>query len=302
VIAPGIFSFATGQSDHSFQDAADYLERFYSQPKEVLETTRVIPCVGPHDIYSTTPELLEDCVALAEKYDAMIHMHISETQRDNDESMERYGKTPTEVAEGAGIFKRRALFAHCIFLTDTDMDIFHKYDASVSFNPVTNLKLCEGILPIPKLKEKGVNVTIGVDGAQSNNSLNLLSDTKTGIIMEKLAANNPCSLTAMEAIRMITINGAKAIGMEDQIGSLEIGKKADLISIDVNTPAMTPILRKTAENLSSHVIYTDTQINDVMVDGEFLLRDKKCCRVNPEEIMEKAQEAANYIIQQVDKK
>ena len=232
----------------------------------------------------------------------MIHMHISETQRDNDDAMKRFGMTPTQVAEKAGIFERPTLFAHCIFLTDEDMDIFHKYNASVSFNPVTNLKLCEGILPIPKLNEKEVNVTIGVDGAQSNNSLNLLSDAKTGVIMEKLAADNPCSITAIDAIRMMTIKGAKAIDMEDQIGSLEVGKKADLISIDVNTPSMTPILRKNAENLSSHVVYTDTQINDVMVDGEFLLRDKKCCRVNPEEIMQKAQKSADYIIQQIDKK
>lgn len=301
VIAPGIFAWATPESDHSLQDCADYLERFYSQSEEVLKKTRVIPCVGPHDIYSTTPELLTQCVELAEKYNTMIHMHISETQRDNDESMERFHMTPTEVAEKSGVFKRLALFAHCIFLTESDMEIFHKHGASVSFNPVTNLKLCEGILPIPMLNEKGVNVTVGVDGAQSNNSLNLLSDIKTGVIMEKLAAENPCSITAMDAIRMITINGAKAIGMEDKIGSLEAGKLADLISIDLNVPAMTPILRKTAENLSSHVIYADRKINDVMVGGEFLLRDKKCCRVNPEEIMKNAQDAANYIIEQIDK-
>ena len=302
VIAPGIFAWASPESDDSLKACADYLERFFSQPEDVLQKTRVIPCVGPHDIYSTTPELLEECVALSKKYDTMIHMHISETQRDNDDAMKRFHMTPTEVAEKAGIFTRPALFAHCIFLTEGDMEIFHKYDASVSFNPVTNLKLCEGILPIPMLNEKKVNVTVGVDGAQSNNSLNLLSDIKTGVIMEKLAAENPCSITAIDAIRMITINGAKAIGMEDKIGSLEPGKLADLISIDLNVPAMTPILRKTAENLSSHVIYADRQINDVMVGGEFLLRDKKCCRVNPEEIMQKAQEAANYIIEQIDKK
>lgn len=300
VIAPGIFAFATGQSDHSLEDAANYLERFYAQPNEKLEKTRVIPCVGPHDIYSTTPELLQKCTELSQKYDTMIHMHISETERDNEESEERFGMSPTEVAENAGIFKRHTLFAHCIFLSESDMDIFHKYDASVSFNPVTNLKLCEGVLPIPLLQKKGINVAIGVDGAQSNNSLNLRADMKTGIIIEKLAAKDPCCLTAMDAVRMMTINGAKAIGMEKEIGSLEVGKKADLISIDVNIPSMTPILRKTAENLSSHVIYTDTQINDVMVGGEFLLKDKKCCRVDPEEIMQEAQKAADYIISKID--
>ena len=301
-IAPGIFAFATPQSDHSLEDAENFLKRFYAQPKEKLENTRVYPCVGPHDVYSTTPELLKECVKLSEKYDTMIHMHISETQRDNDEALELYHKTPTKVAEDAGIFTRPTLFAHCIFLTDEDMDIFHKHNASVSFNPVTNLKLCEGILPIPKLREKKVNVSVGVDGAQSNNSLNLCSDTKTGIIVQKCTAQNPCCLNSIDAIRMMTIDGAKAVGMEDKIGSLEAGKLADIISIDVNTPAMTPLLRKTTENICSHIIYTDIQVNDVIVDGEILLENKECRRVNAQEIMETAQKTADEIIQLIDRK
>lgn len=301
VLASAVFGFPSPQSEHSLQDTADYLSRFYSRPEADQKSSRVYPCVGPHDIYSTNPSLLKECVQLAGQYDTMIHMHISETQRDNDEAFSLYGMSPTRVAEEAGIFERRALFAHCICLSEEDMEIFRKYQASVSYNPVTNLKLCEGILPIPRLREKGINVTVGVDGAQSNNSLNLLADTKTGVLIQKVTEMDPCILNAVEAVRMITINGARAIGMEHMIGSLETGKRADLITIDIDTPAMTPILHKTTENISSHIIYTDTSVNDVMVDGEFLMRDKKCCRIDAAEIMREAQKAANYITKQIDK-
>lgn len=301
VVAPGIFSFETPQSAHSLQDAADYLERFYSIPGHEKSVSRIYPCVGPHDVYSTTPELLKECVQLAQQYGTMIHMHLSETQRDNDAAMKLYGMSPARVAEEAGIFECPTLFAHCICLSDDDMDIFRKYHASVSYNPVTNLKLCEGILPILKLREKGINITIGVDGAQSNNSLNLLSDAKTGILIQKVTEMNPCIMNAIDAVRMMTICGAKAIGMDNLIGSLEPGKRADIISIDIDTPAMTPILRLNAENISSHIVYTDTQINDVMVDGEFLMKDKQFCRADTREILYQAQKAANYIIQQIDK-
>lgn len=299
VLASAVFGFPSPQSENSLQDTADYLARFHSHSGSRKKGSRVYPCVGPHDIYSTTPALLKECVQLARQYDTMIHMHISETRRDNDEAFALYHMSPTRVAEEAGIFDCRPLFAHCIYLSEEDMDIFNRYHASVSYNPVTNLKLCEGILPLHRLREKGINVTVGVDGAQSNNSLNLLADTKTGVIIQKVTEMDPCVLTAVDAVRMITINGARSIGMDHLIGSLEPGKQADLITIDVDTPAMTPILQKTAENISSHIIYTDTAVNDVMVDGEFLMKDKECCRVNADEILRDAQKAADYIMKQL---
>lgn len=300
-LSSAVFAFPSPQSEHSLQDTADYLSRFNSRSKAARKASRVYPCVGPHDIYSTNPPLLKECVQLAKQYNTMIHMHISETQRDNAEAFSLYNMSPTQVAEEAGIFECRTLFAHCICLSEEDMDIFHKYNASISYNPVTNLKLSEGILPIPKLREKGINVSVGVDGAQSNNSLNLLADIKTGVLIQKVTEMNPCILNAVDAIRMITIHGARAVGMEHMIGSLEVGKRADLITIDIDTPAMTPILHKTTENISSHIIYTDTSINDVMVDGEFLMKDKEYCRINAKEVMHEAQKAADYITKKIDK-
>ena len=295
VIASGTFAFPTPQSANSLQDTADYLENFEKRKRNSPHLQRIIPCVGPHDVYSTNPALLKECVQLSKKYDTMIHMHLSETQLDNEHALNLYNMTPTQVVENAGIFERKTLFAHCIYLSDNDMDIFKKYNASISYNPVTNLKLCEGILPISKLREKGINVSMGVDGAQSNNSLDLLSDTKTGVLIQKVNDMNPCTLNAVDAIRMVTINGAKAIGLDNVIGSLEPGKYADLISFDIDIPSMTPILNKTLENISSHIIYTDTTINDVMVNGEFLLKDKTYCKLDVSSILKDTQEAADYI-------
>lgn len=299
IMAAGIFSFPTPQSDHSLQDAEDFLINQQKQTKTTPEDQRIIPCLGPHDIYSTTPELLKDVAELSAKYDTMIHMHLSETQKDNEESIRLYHKTPAQVAEMAGIFERPALCAHCIHLTDADMNIFALNNVAVSYNPVTNMKLCEGILPISKFHKKGITVSIGVDGAQSNNSLNLRSDTKTGVLLQKYNDNNPRCMDAVTAVRMMTIDGAKAVHMENDIGSLEAGKYADIISIDFNTPSATPLLSINSLKICSHLIYTDTRINDVLVGGEFLLKDGECQRVNPKEIMSDAQKVADYIINKI---
>lgn len=299
IIAAGIYSFPTPQSDHSLQDAEDFLSSQQAQHRTSDEDQRIIPCLGPHDVYSTTPELLREAAELSSRYNTMIHMHLSETIKDNEESLQLYQKTPAQVAEAAGIFTRPTLCAHCIHLTDTDMDIFEKNNVSVSYNPVTNMKLCEGILPIAKLRKKGITVSIGVDGAQSNNSLNLRSDAKTGVLIQKYGDNDPRCMDAVSAVRMMTIEGARAIHMEKDIGSLEVGKYADIISIDLDTPATTPLLATNTTNICSHLVYTDTSINDVMVGGEFLLKNKEYQRVNPKEIMLEAQNAADYIINKI---
>ena len=142
------------------------------------------------------------------------------------------------------------------------------------------MKLCDGIMPYAKAKRKGINITLGVDGAQSNNSLDMFSDVKTGVLLQKLHNGDPASMTAEEAVRMMTIRGAEAVGMSDMIGSIEVGKRADLISIDTDTPGFSPLYPTSVERAYSHIIYSDVAVNDVIVDGEFLLKDKVPTRID----------------------
>lgn len=300
LLAVGIFSFPTPQSDHSLEDAEDILERAKGGDLSGDAFGRVVPCIGPHDVYSTTPELLSACEKLASRYNAFVHMHLSETQGDNEEVLRRFGRRPAEIVEAAGLMEHPCLFAHCNHLSDSDREIFARHGAAVSFNPVTNLKLCEGILPIPDLRRRGITVGVGTDGAQSNNSLDLVSDMKTGLIVQKYQVDDPAVLTARDAVRMMTIDGAKAIHMDDRIGSLETGKRADIIGIDMTQPGMTPLLRMDAEHVCSHVVYASRKVTDVLVDGEFLLRDGRCLRVDPEEVKAAAAAGARAIISEMD--
>lgn len=299
LVAAGIFAFPSPQSDNSIVDAEDFLRQSTNSKNAIFSNSRVIPCLGPHDVYSTTPSLLKATAELSAKYDTLIHMHLSETKKDQEEAIALYNMTPAQVAEEAGIFERPTLCAHCIHLSQYDMDIFQKHHVSISYNPVTNLKLCEGILPIPQLRQRGITVSIGVDGAQSNNSLNLKSDAKTGVLMQKYANLDPCSMDAISAVRMMTIDGAKALGMESLIGSLEKGKYADIISIDLHTPSTTPLLATDTARICSHLIYTNTSINDVIVDGEFLMKNKNYCKVDEKEIIADAQKVADCIMKKL---
>jgi 5-methylthioadenosine/S-adenosylhomocysteine deaminase len=213
--------------------------------------------------------------------------------------LDRYGTTPTGYMAQAGIFERPLLAAHGIYLTDQDMELFRQSGAFISYNPVSNLKLCDGILPLKKLRQHGVGISMGIDGAQSNNSLDLLSDLKTGVLIQKMQENDPTFLTAQQAVRMATIEGAKAIGMEMQIGSLEPGKRADLIALDSGDTNLTPCLNNFSEQLYSHIVYSASGMNvsDVFVDGRQLLADKKPLLCDPDQIRCEATRAAQTLYQ-----
>ena len=292
-IAAGIFSFPSPESDDSLGAAEAFLAR---QCSEIPPESRVRPAVGPHDAYSCSPEILSRTAALAKNYGVLTTIHLSEAKGDNEEILQKYGVSPTRYMEECGLFENPVVCAHGIYLSGEDLDILHRHNVGISYNPVSNMKLCDGVLPLKHLMEKKVPVSIGVDGAQSNNSLSLLADIKTGVLLQKITMNDPAFFTAGQAVHMMTIDGAAAVGMADQIGSIEVGKRADLITLDVDFPGFTPLDDRDIDHVYSHIIYTSPRVNDVFVDGEILMRDKLPLRVNAEKTVQDLKHAAKALL------
>lgn len=293
-IAPSVFTNGTPETEDSIQAAVDFIEKYEGREEE----THIYPCIGPHAPYSCSDEVLKTVAGIAAEKNLIIHTHISETMDENRQIYEETGLTPTQYMESMGIMENRVLAAHCIHLNHKDMEIIKKRNVKVSYNPISNLKLVSGIMPLKELMERNITVSIGTDGAQSNNSLDLLRDLKTGVLIQKQQYNDATFFSAGEALKMITINGARALNMEHEIGSLEKGKKADIISIDIKSANMNPLHRLTQSNIYSAIVYSasGSDVSDVMVDGKFLMKEKKLVDLDREEIIRESHKAAERVL------
>ena len=244
---------------------------------------------GPHSPYTASEELLIRTRQLADEYNMGIHIHVSETQKEiNDVSAEK-GLRPFEYLDKIGFLGPDVVAAHSVWLSDEEIEIIKKNDVKVSHNPCSNMKLASGIAPVSKLIENGICVSIGTDGASSNNNLDLIEELKTASLLQKVSTLDPNVLNSHEAIAMGTIKGAEALGLDDEIGSIEVGKKADLILIDTNSANMVP----DSSTLTSNVIYSanGSNVDTTICNGKILMENKKLTVLDEQEIYEKAHEA-----------
>jgi 5-methylthioadenosine/S-adenosylhomocysteine deaminase len=188
--------------------------------------------VEPHSPYLCSPELLIKASKIALDNRIPLIMHLSETKSEVKQIQDRYGKTPVRHLADLGVLTPNLLACHCVVLTDEDMDLLGQFDVKVAHNPESNMKLASGVAPIPKLLEKGVCVSIGTDGCASNNNLDMFLEMDTAAKLHKVSTGDPTVMDAKTVLKMCTIDSARALGLSDSIGSLEPGKKADLIIID----------------------------------------------------------------------
>ena len=244
---------------------------------------------GPHSPYTASEELLIKVRQLADQYNMGIHIHVSETQKEINDISEEKGLRPFEYLDKIGFLGPDVLAAHCVWLSDEEIEIIKKNNVKVSHNPCSNMKLASGIAPISKLLEKDVCVSIGTDGASSNNNLDLIEELKTASLLQKVSTLDPNVLNSHEALAMGTINGAEALGLSDEIGSIEVGKKADIILIDKNSANMVP----DSTTLTSNVIYSanGSNVDTTICNGKILMENKKLTVLDEQEIYEKAREA-----------
>lgn len=251
---------------------------------------RINIALGPHAVYTTDKKYLKEISRVSKEYKIPIHIHLSETKVENEECIKRFGQSPTEVFEECGIFENKTIAAHGVHLTEKDLDILSKYDVSVVHNPSSNLKLSSGFLDCSKIIDRGINLAIGTDSSASNNNLSMFKEISIASLVSKY--KDPKNLRAYEVLKMATINGAKALGMDEKIGSLKEGKIADIILIDLNNPNHTP-----QNNLISSLCYStfDTDVSYVLINGEIVFDNKKFINLDIDGIIQKSKQSFNNL-------
>lgn len=234
-------------------------------------------------------QMLRAMRAVANDFGVGINMHIAEAAERVKESQERFGMTSIEYAHSIGILGPDALLAHCCWLSEHDKQLLAETGTSVAHNPVSNQYLSDGVAPIPELMKMGINVTAGPDGACSNNNQNMFGVMKSAALLHKVHYMDPEIMTADKVFEMVTINAAKAIGMENEIGSLEVGKYADLAIIDLDQPCMVPCF-----NPLSNLVYSATPdvVSSTMIHGELLMHERRLLHIDEKATLAKASATA----------
>ena len=285
VLSYGMIDF--GDAERRENEIRENLELF--KACNGMADGRIKVFLGPHSPYTASEELLVKVRELADEYNMGIHIHVSETQKEINDSLEQRGIRPFEYLEKIGLLGPDVVAAHCVWLSDEEIEIIKKHDVKVSHNPCSNMKLASGVAPVSKLMEKGVCVSIGTDGASSNNNLDLIEELKTASLLQKVSTLDPKVVSSDEAIQMATIRGAEALGLDSQIGSIEVGKKADLILIDTNAANMTP----DSSNITSNIVYSanGSNVDTTICNGKILMENKKLTVLDEDEIYAKARQA-----------
>ena len=248
---------------------------------------------GPHAIYTCDGDYLKIVTEEAKKMGVGLHIHLDESPVEHKEALEKYGMTPTEYLDSLGVFDVKTICAHCVQLTDTDIDILARKGVSVGANPVSNLKLANGVAPIKKMLEKGVNVALGTDGPGSNNGQNMFREMNFHSLLHKGLNHDAVAVSAAETYKCATINGAKALSL-DKCGELKVGNKADLFVMDINQPQFYP-----RNNMLGALCYSarGTEIETVMVDGKILIENGKSTTLDEEKIYYEASKVIERISQ-----
>ncbi|WP_073997720.1 amidohydrolase [Anaerococcus urinomassiliensis] len=252
---------------------------------------RIEVALGPHAVYTTDKKYLKKIAEYAKRYKMPIHIHLSETKFENDQCMKKYGQSPTEVFDECGIFENRTIAAHGVYLSDKDIKILSEKNISIVHNPSSNLKLSSGILDVKRLMSAGINVCLGTDSAASNNKQSMLKEIELAALLAKY--HSPDALKAFDILKMATINGAKALGLSDEIASIEKGKKADLIMLDLDNINHLP-----SNDILSSICYStyEEDIKYVFIDGDLVLDNRKLIYLNEDQIKEKAKSLSRELI------
>ena len=263
--------------------------------KRFSNSNLVSMMIGVHAIYTCSPENMKHAIELSEQLSTGIHIHHSETKDEEKTVRERYNANPTEHLVNVGLIKRPTLAAHCVYMSDEDITAFAENNVSVAYNPQSNMKLASGIAPIAKMLDAGVNVSIGTDGASSNNDLDMWDEMRTASLLQKVNTMNPCVLTAYQVLQMATVNGAKAIGKEGELGILQEGALADIILVDFEKPHLYP-----HTNLISELVYSchASDVDTVIVNGEIVVENRKCTTMDETKVCTDAQNTIEKLLNQ----
>ena len=287
-IGPVFFDFA-GPDGLTWEKRIEYLKNW----KKVIEDIggAHIPLVAqPHSTYTVSPENLAQVAKISQEIGAIFNTHISENQKENDDVISKYQKSPTKVLAEINALDN-AVFAHAVKLNDEDREIIKKNQVSLCHCPGSNLKLASGAFEWKKAKDKGINVSLGTDGCSSSNDLDMFNVMRQAANLAKLINEDPAVVSVSDVVKAATINGAKTLGLEDRIGSIEIGKEADLIVLDLDQPHLVPV-----GDPHALIVYAAgrSDVVHVLLAGDPVIVDRVPTKVDKDFIL---QEARNHIAQ-----
>jgi len=280
--APDAASF-----EDSIQLCRELIEKWKGHPL-------IVPAIAPHAVYTCTPDVLNACVDLALESDTIVHFHVSETADEVQNLRNEHNMPVVPYIKKLGMLDTKLVAAHCVHVDHGEIVAFHKAGTGIAHNPSSNLKLASGFAPVAKMIELGCNVGIGTDGTASNNDLDFFEEIRLASMIAKPVAGDPTALPARQVLEMATIMGAKAIYMDNLIGSLEADKRADLILVDIRPLHNQPRFRRDPEGIYAQLIYAakSTDVTDVMVNGKWLMREKELTTLDEKDLISQAQEVA----------
>ncbi|MCS7024362.1 MAG: amidohydrolase family protein [Bryobacteraceae bacterium] len=267
--------------------AEKLLERYRGDPL-------IVPAVAPHAIYTTPDHVLKAARALANKYGAPMLIHLSETKRENDDALQKRRLTPTALLDSLGALTGRTLAAHAVWLEDSDLEILRSRATGLAHCPSSNAKLASGVARVPAILKAGIAMGLGTDGfAGSNNDANLFEEMDLAAKLQKVHLLDPEALPAKTVLEMATRTGARALGLENETGSLEAGKRADLIILSLQSSRAVPLY-----HLISQIVYSlkGGDVTDVMVNGQLVVQSQKVLTLDRAQIFAKAREYRDRIV------
>ena len=271
--SPTLFTSPAETADETLTRTRAIIEEILSYDDKDFQVM-----VAPHSPYACDEDLLQGSVDLARELDLKLHIHVAETQNENKIILERYGKRPLAFLKDLGYLEQPAIFAHGVELNPSEIADLANSPVSIAHNPISNLKLASGVAPVTNLLAAGVTVGLATDSVASNNNLDMFEEGRTAALLQKMRVGDASQFTIEQALKALTIEGAKALGLEDKIGSLEVGKQADFIAIQPKGRIhLYPL-----ENMLSHLVYAvkGSDVQDVYIAGKQVVRDGQVLTVN----------------------
>ena len=280
-------------SDESLVFTEKFIQKWKGHPL-------IVPVIAPHAPYTCSAQLMRACAEIAIKYDVPLHIHIAETKQEVDDSKREHGMGVVQWIKKCGVLEAKVICAHCVWIDEDEMRILRNAGASISHNPSANLKLASGIADVTKMLEVGVLVGVGTDGPASNNDLDHFEEMRLVALLAKGSTRDPITVPARQAMHMATLGGAKALHIGDLTGSLEVGKRADVIVLKNDRLHTTPRYSSFSHDTNSiytQIVYASkaADVRDVFVNGKCLMRDRKLLTLDDEAICQQADAMAEKI-------
>ena len=278
--------------DDSIKDKVEQT-REYAKRYNTDENGKIRIYVSADAPHTCNPDTIKLCVDLAKELNTGLHIHLAETIDEETKIKSRYNKRSTEYLNDLEVFDVPVVLAHGIYVSDSDIEILKKIKGGISHNPISNCKLSSGICDVVKLRKNGINIGLGTDGIGSTTTMDMFEEMKTAAYLQKVNTMEPSSISAYDILKMATIEGAKVLGMENEIGTLEPGKKADMIFIKTDKLHMCP-----ANDVCANLVYSSNgaDVESVMIDGKVIMQNRKMLNLDEKQVMRQVKKIAKRLL------